>query len=333
MRLVFFWILVVLLSASFVSSWPCKKLNSSVNELKNFNHSYEFPCMYSGLVDIDPSVDASIFYWFFLSPKPDYSTNLVLWFAGGPGGSGEGSIFGENGPLRWRRDSKGTLGIISDIKNSMVDVSNVIYVDNPLGVGFSNSQEPITKGEQIGDYIVKFMLKFYELYPEQLNQGLIVAGNSYAGHFIPAAAKAIHEYNLHSSSNERKIPLKSLFVEDGYVNPIVQRLSVKDIAFGAGLITPDLLPEYEVLEQSCEYAVYNSPSTAFEKCKSMNNLMSATNGGWDLMDIRYASGKGAPRYSTCKKLTTCKKMTTCKKINSLSNILSWIFKTIWLCCI
>ena len=251
--------------------------------------------MYSGVVDIDPAVDSSIFYWFFLSPKPDYATNLVLWFAGGPGGSGEGSIFGENGPLRWIISLNGTIEIISDIKHSIVDVANVIYVDNPLGVGFSSSQEPITKGEQIGDYIVKFMIKFYEIYPQQRYQELIIAGNSYGGHFIPAAAKAIQEYNK-ASTKDQTIPLKSLFVEDGYVNPIVQRLSIKDLAFASGLLTPDLMPEYEALEQTCESATYKSPSIAFEKCKNMNNLMFATDGGWDLMDIRYASGKGAPRY-------------------------------------
>ena len=279
---------LLVLIIAFASAWPCERTASSVTELANFNSSYEFPCMYSGLIETDATTNSNMFYWFFLSPKPDYATKLVLWFTGGPGDGGQESIFDENGPLKFRRKSDGTFEVISDIKNSFVDIANVIYVDQPLGVGYSYTDVNVTAGKQIGDTMVQFMLKFYELYPEQRYQELIVAGNSYGGHYVPVTAKAILDYNANLEDKKMRIPMTTIIAEGGYVDPLTQRLSIKDLAFGSGLATLDLLKEYEILEQKCEASFYASRDTAFEDCKAMVRLMNDTDGGWDIFDVRYS---------------------------------------------
>ena len=108
---------------------------------------------------------------------------------------------------------------------------------------------------------------------------------------IAPIVRAILENNKNLHLDEIKIPITSVMVEDGIVSPIHQRLSIKDIAFASGLVTPDLLPEYEILEQKCEAAMQKSPQTAFNQCKQMVSFMSDTNGGWSLKDIRYEAGK------------------------------------------
>ena len=287
------WVLSILVGFILISTqsmeWP--KTSATVADLMNFDHSYDFPCMYSGLIDVNKTSDSNIFYWLFMSPQQSASTHLVLWFTGGPGEAGENSIFQENGPLRFKVGDNDTYKIISDMKSSIVDVVNVVYIDQPLGVGYSYSHENVTQGKQIGDYMTKFLTKFYDIYPQLQKQELIVAGNSYGGHFVAPVVRAFLNYNSNTQSRELKIPLSSVMVEDGIVSPIHQRLSIKDIAFASGLITADLLPEYEILEQKWESAMQISPQTAFKKCKQMISFMSDTNGGWSLKDIRYESGK------------------------------------------
>ena len=150
----------------------------------NFDPSYELPCMYSGLIEVDQSADSNIFYWLFMAPERSNATHLVLWFTGGPGESGENSIFQENGPLRFKTNANGTYKVTSDMNSSIVDIANVVYVDQPLGVGYSYSHDNVTQGKQIGDSMVKFLTKFYEIYPKLIQQDLIIAGNSYGGHYI-----------------------------------------------------------------------------------------------------------------------------------------------------
>lgn len=55
--------------------------------------------MYSGFVPIDNAETPTqeMFYTLFTNSK---STNLLFWFAGGPGSSGIGEMFIETGPLK-----------------------------------------------------------------------------------------------------------------------------------------------------------------------------------------------------------------------------------------
>ena len=285
-----FVLLLSILACICTLSRSCEKKPSLVEDLEWFNHTYEFPCMYSGLVDIDEDTESSMFYWLFRSQKPLNQTKLVLWFAGGPGGSGQGSVFVENGPLKMIEKDNGDYQIISDIPNSFMDIANVIYIDQPLGVGYSSTNKVIESGDEIGDIALKFLLEFYKLHPELKSQDLIIAGNSYAGHFMPNAIKSIIYYNYNASESE-KINIYGFMVEDGLVDTLTQRLSIKHLALSSGMITFELLPEYEILEQRCEASMYNTPETAFEDCKKMNNLMYETGGKWDIMDIRYPNGE------------------------------------------
>mmetsp|Transcript_38593 Transcript_38593/g.38118 ORF Transcript_38593/g.38118 Transcript_38593/m.38118 type:complete len:524 (-) Transcript_38593:35-1606(-) len=194
----------------------------------------------------------------------------------------------ENGPIKFRLND-GELELYSDIENSFTDIANVIYIDQPYGVGYSYSDSDVTNGKQVGQVMLTFMQKFYEIYPEQKKLDLIIAGNSYAGHFMPSAVNEILDFNKDASADD-KIPMYGLLVEDGYVDPITQRLSIKQLALGTGLLTLDLVKEYEALENKCEQSIFLDPENAFSKCKAMNSLLSDTDGNWEIMDVRDKAG-------------------------------------------
>lgn len=276
-------ILLILCATAYKKEQKCENKPSRVTKLDFFNEEYTFPCMYSGLVQMESDKD-QMFYWLFRSPKPIEQTKLLFWFTGIPV-SGTVTSLWENGPLKIRPKDRDNVEIYSDIENSFADIANVIYIDQPLGVGYSNSQFNVTTGEQIGKYTFKLLQGIYNEHPELRQSDIIVGGNSFGGHYLPNFVNQILAYNQNATQKDQ-IKIHGIMLEDtlkGYING---RLNMKDLYIGAGIVTLDILPQYEILEQHCEASVHNSPDTAFSDCKSLSNLMNDTSGHVDIQDIR-----------------------------------------------
>lgn len=75
---------------------------------------------------------AHMFWWLYRADSLDLP--LVMWLQGGPGGSGSGfGNFAEIGPLD---------GDLKPRKTSWVQAASVLFVDNPVGTGFSYTDRP-----------------------------------------------------------------------------------------------------------------------------------------------------------------------------------------------
>lgn len=85
----------------------------------------------TGTVSVDNFKD-DIFYWMFESRDAPSTDPLVLWLTGGPGCASEVALFYENGPYQFNED-----GSLKTNANSWNEVSNLLYVDQPVGTGFS----------------------------------------------------------------------------------------------------------------------------------------------------------------------------------------------------
>ncbi|XP_071724821.1 serine carboxypeptidase-like 28 [Rutidosis leptorrhynchoides] len=153
---------------------------------------------YSGYVTVDPKAGRALFYWLIEAPldsKPE-SKPLVLWFNGGPGCSSIGYGASEEvGPFRVRPDGK-TLHLSQYAWNTE---ANLLFLDSPAGVGFSytNMSSDIST---VGDkrtardaYI--FLIKWLERFPQYKHRPFYIAGESYAGHYIPELSQVIVEQN------------------------------------------------------------------------------------------------------------------------------------------
>lgn len=152
--------------------------------------------MYAGTIKTSTTQDHNLFYWFFRNTD-DSSLPLVLWINGGPGSSSMFGLFLENGPLRVLRNGTSADDYVVGLhpEGSWVDVANVVFLDQPVTVGFSYGAPLLTKMSQGADEFVNFMLGFLEKYPEFKTRKFYITGESYAGKYIPIFASHVLRYN------------------------------------------------------------------------------------------------------------------------------------------
>ncbi|KAL8233987.1 hypothetical protein R6Q59_020087 [Mikania micrantha] len=153
----------------------------------------------------------SLFYYFVESVSPNHSSlPLTMWLNGGPGCSSLGfGAFMETGPFQIGED-----GLLVLNQHSWNLESNMLYVESPIGVGFSYS-------ETDEDYInwndtntasdnLVFITKWLEEFPIYKDSPFFLVGESYAGHYIPQLAELILEYN--KTPNVTSINLKAIAI-------------------------------------------------------------------------------------------------------------------------
>ncbi|KAI2485110.1 carboxypeptidase S1 [Pyrenophora tritici-repentis] len=102
---------------------------------------------YSGYVDLTPNIH--VFFWFFESRSNPASDPFTLWLNGGPGADSLIGLFEENGPCSVDKN----LTVTSN-PNSWNNVSNMLYISQPVGVGFSYQKEGVgSLNEYTGDFL------------------------------------------------------------------------------------------------------------------------------------------------------------------------------------
>lgn len=91
---------------------------------------------YSGFVDVAPH--EHIFFWLFEARDIDpQDAHFTAWISGGPGDSSMRELFTEHGPCKVDAE-----GRVTNNPHSWNAASNIVYIDQPVQVGFSYS-DPI----------------------------------------------------------------------------------------------------------------------------------------------------------------------------------------------
>ncbi|CAB3398178.1 unnamed protein product [Caenorhabditis bovis] len=129
---------------------------------------------------------AHTFWWLFAKKPADPKRPLFVWLQGGPGSSSTG--FGnmeETGPKTLNG---------SDNQATWLQVADLVYVDNPVGAGFSyvdDLQYLTTNIEQIGEDLLAWLRKFLVLHPEYRTRPFYIFCESYGGKMSTQFAKVI----------------------------------------------------------------------------------------------------------------------------------------------
>ncbi|KAL9102598.1 MAG: hypothetical protein Q9163_002278 [Psora crenata] len=188
--------------------------------------------MHAGHIEVDPENNGNLFFWHFQNRHMANRRRTVLWLNGGPGCSSMDGAFMEVGPYRLKDDAH-----LKYNDGSWDEFSNLLFVDNPVGTGYSyvNTNSYVHELTEMAKQMIVFLEKFFILFPEYEDNDLYIAGESYAGQHIPYIAKAILDRNS-SPTQSKQWNLSGLLIGNGWISPSEQYNAYLTMAYRAGLI-------------------------------------------------------------------------------------------------
>lgn len=191
---------------------------------------------------------------------------------GGPGCSSTTGLLFELGPCSIQ-NKKGKGADTKYNPYSWTEHANVLFLDQPVGVGYSYSDEGgVDNSPAAAVDVLAFLQLFIANFGKYRNNEFHISGESYAGTYLPNIAHVIHAANKkqdaapETSSSASVAPLpklnfKSVLIGNGLSDPAAQFASV---------------PEYAC---DSKYAVYDDPKgpecqslrTKMERCEKLAN--------------------------------------------------------------
>ena len=106
--------------------------------------------------------------------------------------------------------------------------ASVIFLDQPVNVGYSYSGSSVSNTVAAGKDVYALLTLFFHQFPEYAKQDFHIAGESYAGHYIPVFTSEI------LSHENRNINLKSVLIGNGLTDPYTQYAYYRPMACGEG---------------------------------------------------------------------------------------------------
>ncbi|KAF7795558.1 hypothetical protein EIP86_006720 [Pleurotus ostreatoroseus] len=185
---------------------------------------------HSGYLDI--SDGKHLFFWFFESRRAPQKAPLTLWLNGGPGCSSMTGLLFELGPCRIADGGKNTT--FNDL--SWTSYSNMIFLDQPVNVGYSYSDDGSTVNTSpvAAEDVYAFLELFLDRYPQYADAPFHLAAESYGGTYAPNIASTIYNKNkevaLRPVPRVKKINLASVILANGITDPYTQMASVPEFA-------------------------------------------------------------------------------------------------------
>ncbi|KAI5648687.1 hypothetical protein M9H77_34692 [Catharanthus roseus] len=209
---------------------------------------------YSGYVTVDKIKGRALFYWLIESPAAAKSKPLVLWLNGGPGCSSVAYGASEEiGPFRVQPDGK-TLTLSPYSWN---EEANLLFLDSPAGVGFSYSNtslDLITGDNRTAEDAYKFLQKWFERFPQYKSRSFYIAGESYAGHYIPELSRIIVQRN--KGIKNAIINFKGFLLGNPLIDDYYDNIGTFEFWWNHGLISDST---YKTLNESCPYDSFLFP--------------------------------------------------------------------------
>ncbi|KAJ7698953.1 Alpha/Beta hydrolase protein [Mycena rosella] len=157
------------------------------------NVSFPLPRSFAGNIDVQRAGHPNNTLFFWAVEKQTGSLTAAtstepwgIWLNGGPGSSSMLGFFLENGPMRIADN-----GTLSPNEYSWDKVADYIWIDQPVGTGFSTADAAgyIADEDQMGADFMGFLENLVKVFPSLATRPLHLTGESYAGVYIPYIMK------------------------------------------------------------------------------------------------------------------------------------------------
>lgn len=120
------------------------------------------PAYHHRHIETDPEHNGNLFFWHFEAQKTVGKQRTVIWLNGGPGCSSEDGALMEIGPYRVKGEN------LEYNNGSWNEFANLLFVDNPVGTGFSyvDTNAYLHELDEMADQFITFLEKFFSMFPE-----------------------------------------------------------------------------------------------------------------------------------------------------------------------
>ncbi|CAM0908424.1 unnamed protein product [Alopecurus aequalis] len=215
----------------------------------------------TGYVTVDEENGGELFYYFVESEGDPRRDPLLLWIPGGDRCTVLQSVLLEIGPLKFVAepydDGGAAVPRLRYHPYSWTKAASILFVDSPIGAGFSFSGNPI--GYDVGDVssslqLIKFLTKWFAEHPDYLVNPFYVGGSSRSGKIAPFVAHKISE-DVEAGMTPT-INLKGYLVGNPSTGESIDYESKVPYLHGVGVI-PDQL--YESITYNCRGDDYTNP--------------------------------------------------------------------------
>ncbi|CAI0464509.1 unnamed protein product [Linum tenue] len=256
---VFYYVFLVL------TCWHCAASASSygvVTHLPGFNGPLPFH-LETGYVGVGEKEEAQLFYYFVKSEGNPVEDPVVLWLTGGPGCSALSGLVYEIGPMNFEIvEYNGSLPSLVLNPDSWTQVASIIFVDMPVGTGFSYATT--IEASQSSDFLqiqhaYEFLRKWLIDHPEFITNPVYIGGDSFSGLIVPGVVA-----NISDGNEEGKVPfinLKGYLLGNAATDSLFETNFEIPYAYGHAIISYEL---YQSLKRNCggNYKIHDPNNSA-----------------------------------------------------------------------
>ncbi|KAJ7456052.1 Alpha/Beta hydrolase protein, partial [Mycena latifolia] len=211
----------------------------------------------------------SVWFWYFDARKNASTAPLSLWFNGAPGSSSMIGLLQELGPCRISNN-------INSVKlnlHSWSNEVNMLFIDQPIGVGFSHGTKSVGTSQEAAADVWKFLQIFLadSRFLHLAVNDLAIWTESYGGHYGPTFASYFLSQNDKISAGTAtgvNLNLKVLGIGGG--------LTVRIFCIATYISYANANP-YERLVPTSTIKNANLSWSSFKGCKAQ--ITSCGNGG------------------------------------------------------
>ncbi|CAL1710317.1 unnamed protein product [Somion occarium] len=226
----------------------------------------------SGYIDI--GTNQSMWFWFFEARNNPETAPFTLWLNGGPGCSSMIGLFEENGPCLVNSDANSTR--INPF--SWNNISNVIYIDQPIGTGFSFGTITVNSTVTAAPPIWQAFQILFESpqFHKFESREFLFATESYGGHYGPEFVTYFDQQNALIDAGElkgEKVVVSALLINNGWFDPLLQNQAYVDFATNA--------PGYGQLQSDSVIASLNDAFFKEGGCRDQELACYAAGNGTD----------------------------------------------------